>query len=105
VGEDLEIVDAFLYYQEIMSLLTVGVGRGYISPRPSARRDWWSGNRRTPTTIPVRSAPWFSENGTSGRLPPLDPTIQLDNHTGASGVNRAGTVVGFSNTEAASPTR
>jgi hypothetical protein len=47
---------------------------------------------------PREETAWYLENGTGGVLPTLDPTIELDNHAGALGVNRAGTIVGFSKT-------
>jgi probable HAF family extracellular repeat protein len=97
-GEDLEIVDVFLYYQEVMSLLPVGVGRGYMSPQAISPVGLVVGQSQDTDDDPGEERAWFWEMGTGGRLPPLDPAIQLDNHTGASGVNRAGTVVGFSNT-------
>ena len=80
-------------------LLPVALNRLDISPRAispegTGRRD----NRKTSTTIPVRSAPGSGRTGPRAACRRSIPTIQLDNHTGASGVNRAGTVVGFSNT-------
>ena len=99
VGEELEMADGFLYYQEVMSYLPVAVNRLDISPRAISPEGLVVGQSFDVDDDPGEERAWFSENGTSGRLPPLDPTIQLDNHSGASGVNRAGTVVGYSNTK------
>jgi probable HAF family extracellular repeat protein len=98
VGEELEMADGFLYYQEVMKLLPVGVGRLDIAPRAISSEGLVVGQSFDVDDDPGEERAWFAENGTSGRLPPLDPTIQLDNHTGANGVNRSGTAVGFSNT-------
>jgi hypothetical protein len=98
VGEELEMADGFLYYQEVMTRLNVAIGRDDIEPRAISPEGLVVGQSFDFDDDPGEERAWFWENGTSGRLPPLDPTIQLDNHTGASGVNRAGTVVGYSNT-------
>lgn len=47
---------------------------------------------------PREETAWDLENGTGGVLPPLGPTIEPDNHAGALGMNRAGTIVGRSAT-------
>jgi probable HAF family extracellular repeat protein len=98
VGEELEMTDAFLYYQEVMRLLPVGVGRLDIAPRAISQEGLVVGQSFDVDDDPGEERAWFAENGTSGRLPPLDPTIQLDNHTGANGVNRSGSAVGYSST-------
>jgi probable HAF family extracellular repeat protein len=99
VGEELEMTNGFLYFQEVMSLLLpVALNRLDVSPRAISPEGLVVGQSFDVNDDPGEERAWFWDNGTSGRLPPLDPTIQLDNHTGASGVNRAGTAVGFSNT-------
>jgi probable HAF family extracellular repeat protein len=98
VGEELEMADGFLYYQEVMTRLNVVIGRDDIEPRAISPEGLVVGQSFDFDDDPSEERAWYWENGTSGRLPPLDPTIQLDNHTGASGVSRAGTVVGYSNT-------
>jgi probable HAF family extracellular repeat protein len=98
VGEELEMAEGFLYYQEVMKRLTVAVNRLDIAPRAISPEGLVVGQSFDVNDDPGEERAWFWENGTSGRLPPLDPTIQLDNHSGANGANRSGTVVGFSNT-------
>jgi probable HAF family extracellular repeat protein len=98
VGEELEMEDGFLYYQEVMTQLNIAIGRFTLEPRAISAEGLVVGQSFDFDDDPGEERAWYWENGTSGRLPPLDPTIQLDNHTGASGVNRTGTVVGYSNT-------
>jgi probable HAF family extracellular repeat protein len=98
VGEELEMADGFLYYQEVMTRLVVAANRLDIAPRAISSEGVVVGQSFDVDDDPGEERAWFWENGTSGRLPPLDPTIQLDNHTGANGVNRSGTAVGYSQT-------
>jgi probable HAF family extracellular repeat protein len=103
VGEELEMADGFLYYQEVMTRLNVAIGRDDIAPRAISPEGLVVGQSFDFDDDPGEERAWYWENGTSGRLPPIDPTIVLDNHTGASGVNRAGTVVGYSQTPSGWP--
>jgi probable HAF family extracellular repeat protein len=97
-GEELEMTSPFLYFQEVMKLLPVAVGRLDIQPRAISPEGLVVGQAFDVGDEFREERAWFAETGTSGRLPPLDPTIELDNHAGALGVNRAGIAVGFSNT-------
>ena len=102
-GEELEWEDGFLYYQEVMTRLNIGIGRATLEPRAISPEGLVVGQSFDFDDDPGEERAWYWENGTSGRLPPLDPTIELDNHTGASGVNRVGTVVGYSQTPSGWP--
>jgi probable HAF family extracellular repeat protein len=96
VGEELEFADGFLYYAETMSLLPGVANRVTVSPRAIGPTGIVVGQGFDTGDEPREETAWYLENGTGGVLPTLDPTIELDNHAGALGVNRAGTVVGFS---------
>ena len=97
-GEELDFSDAFLYYQESMAPLP-GVGqRVSVVARAISPTGVVVGQGFDAGDEPREETAWYLENGTGGVLPPLDPTIGLDNHAGALGVNRAGTIVGFSAT-------
>lgn len=97
-GEELDFSDAFLYAQEVMRIIGVGAGRVSVVPRAISPEGLVVGQGFDTGDEAGEERAWWWENGASGRLPPLDPSITLDNHAGAYGVNRAGTVVGFSQT-------
>jgi probable HAF family extracellular repeat protein len=97
-GEELDFSNAFLYRQEVMTILGVGAGRVSVVPRAISPEGLVVGQGFDTGDEPGEERAWWWESGASGRLPPLDPTIPLDNHAGALGVNRAGIVVGFSMT-------
>ena len=97
-GEELEWLSPFIYGQEVMRHLGVAAGRVSVEARAISAEGLVVGQGFDTGDEPGEERAWWWENGASGRLPPLDPTIQLDNHAGAFGVNRAGTVVGFSKT-------
>jgi probable HAF family extracellular repeat protein len=97
-GEELDFSDAFLYGQEVMRVIGVGAGRPGIVTRAISPEGLVVGQGFDTGDEFGEERAWWWENGSSGRLPPLDPTIPLDNHAGALGVNRAGTVVGYSMT-------
>jgi probable HAF family extracellular repeat protein len=96
VGEELDFTDAFLYYAETMTRLPGVAQRVTISPRAISPDGIVVGQGSDTGDEPREETAWYLENGTGGVLPTLDPTIELDNHAGALGVNRAGTIVGFS---------
>ena len=96
VGEELEFSSPFLYYQEVMSLLPTTSQRVATSPRAISPTGLVVGQGSDAGDDPREETAWWLENGTGGVLPTLDPSITLDNHAGANGVNRAGTIVGFS---------
>ena len=98
VGEELDMTNGFIYFQEEMDLLAVLVNRLDIAPRAISPEGLVVGQAFDVGDEFREERAWYWEEGTSGRLPPLDPTIELDNHSGALDVNRAGTVVGFSMT-------
>jgi probable HAF family extracellular repeat protein len=101
-GEELEWLNPFIYGQEVMRVVGVGAGRVSTEARAISTEGLVVGQGFDTGDEPGEERAWWWENGASGRLPPLDPTIPLDNHSGAFGVNRAGTVVGFS--KASGPT-
>jgi probable HAF family extracellular repeat protein len=98
VGEELDFTDAFLYYQETMTRLAHVGNRVTIGPRAISPTGIVVGQGFDTGDEPREETAWYLENGAGGVLPTLDPTIELDNHAGALGVNRAGTIVGFSKT-------
>lgn len=95
-GEELDITEMFLYYQETMTRLPHVGNRLDISPRAISPEGLIVGRGFDIGSDPKEETAWYLENGAGGVLPTLDPTIELDNHAGAEGVNRAGTIVGFS---------
>ena len=96
VGEELEFADGFVYYAEAFTNLPHPGGRPTIFPRAISPEGLVVGQGFDTGDDPGAELAWYWELGSGGVLPTLDPTIQLDNHAGALGVNRAGTVVGFS---------
>lgn len=97
-GEELEFSDAFLYGQDVLRVIGVGAGRVSVVPRAISPAGLMVGQGFDTGDDIGEERAWWWENGASGRLPPLDPSIPLDNHAGALGVSRAGTIVGFSQT-------
>jgi probable HAF family extracellular repeat protein len=95
-GEELEFADGFVYYQEGFTSLPHPGSRPTIFPRAISPTGLVVGQGLDTGEDPGAEPGWYWEPGSAGDLPPLDPTIVLDNHAGALGVNRAGTVVGFS---------
>jgi probable HAF family extracellular repeat protein len=95
-GEELEWITPFLYGQEVMRIIGVGAGRVSVVARAISPEGMIVGQGFDTGDDPQEETAWWWESGASGRLPVLDPTIPLDNHAGALGVSRAGTVVGFS---------
>jgi probable HAF family extracellular repeat protein len=96
-GEELDFADGFVYFQEAF---TNNVGGGFnrptTFPRAISSEGVVVGQAFDTGDDPGAEQAWVWENGKSAVLPVLDPTITLDNHAGALGVNRAGTIVGFS---------
>ena len=99
VGEELEFANGFLYYQEVMSNLGVGSGRPATFPRAISPLGVVVGQGVDTGDEPRPETAWVWEAGASTILPTLTPgdiVNNIDNHAGAYGVNRAGTIVGFS---------
>jgi uncharacterized membrane protein len=95
-GEDLDFADGFLYYRETMTRLRSVSSRVATQPVAIGPTGIVVGQGFDSGDEPREETAWYLENGDGGVLPTLDPTIELDNHAGALGVNRAGTIVGFS---------
>jgi probable HAF family extracellular repeat protein len=98
-GEELDFADGFVYLQEAFTPLPHAGSRPTIFPRAISPEGVVVGQGFDTGDEPGAEQAWFWENGTMAVLPVLDPTIPLDNHAGALGVNRAGTIVGFSTTK------
>ncbi len=98
VGEEREFTSPFLYYQEEMDGFTSFSQRIDTAPRDISPSGLVVGQGFDVGDDPREETAWYSNGTTGGRLPRLDPTIELDNHSGALGVNRAGVIVGFSKT-------
>jgi probable HAF family extracellular repeat protein len=96
VGEELDFASPFLYYQEVMSRPPTTSQRVTTFPRAISPTGIVVGQGFDTGDEPRDETAWWLENGVGGVLPTLDPAIGLDNHAGAEGVNRAGTIVGFS---------
>ena len=97
-GEELDFTDGFVFHQEGFTYLPHPGSRPTIFPRAISPTGLVVGQGFDTGDEPGAEQGWYWEPGSAGVLPPLDPTIMLDNHAGALGVNRAGTIVGFSNT-------
>jgi probable HAF family extracellular repeat protein len=97
-GEELEFADGFVYYREAFTFLPHAGSRPTIIPRAIGPTGIVVGQGFDTGDDPGEEQAWYWEPGTMAVLPTLDPTIKLDNHAGAEGVNRAGTIVGFSTT-------
>jgi probable HAF family extracellular repeat protein len=95
-GEELDFADGFVYFQEAFTHLPHAGSRPTIFPRAISPEGVVVGQGFDTGDEPGAEQGWYWENGTMAVLPVLDPTITLDNHAGAFGVNRAGTIVGFS---------
>lgn len=97
-GEELDFASGFLYFQELMTLLPGVAQRVTVFPRAISPTGLVVGQGFDAGDEFRDETAWYLylETRTGGVLPTLDPTIQLDNHAGALGVNRAGTIVGFS---------
>jgi probable HAF family extracellular repeat protein len=95
-GEELDFTSPFIYYQDVMRLLPATAGRVTVFPRAISPNGIVVGQGFDTGDEPREETAWYVENGTGGILPTLNPTIDLDDHAGALGVNRAGTIVGFS---------
>lgn len=96
VGEELDFASPFIYYQENMSLLPTKSQRVTTFPRAISPTGIVVGQGFDTGDEPRDETAWYVENGVGGVLPTLVPSTQPDNHAGAEGVNRAGTIVGFS---------
>ena len=66
------------------------------SPAPSAPSAWWWARDSTPATNRARSGRGSGSPASRPSCRPLVPRPGLDTHAGALGVNRAGSIVGFS---------
>jgi probable HAF family extracellular repeat protein len=98
VGDELDMVDNFLYYKEVMTRVTNVSRRLGTFPRDIGPTGIIVGLGQEGGDEARDENAWWTENGTGGILPTLDPTIPLDNHSSAEAVNRAGTIVGVSKT-------
>ena len=98
VGDELDMVDNFLYYQEVMTRVTNVSRRLGTFPRDIGPTGIIVGLGQEGGDEARDENAWWIENGAGGVLPTLDPTIPLDNHSSAEAVNRAGTIVGVSKT-------
>jgi probable HAF family extracellular repeat protein len=98
VGEELDFASGILYFQEVMTRLTGVSQRVTTFPRAISPAGLVVGQGFDAGDEPREETAWYLslETGTGAVLPTLDPSIQLDDHAGALGVNRAGTIVGFS---------
>jgi len=94
-GEELEFADGFVYYQEAFTHLPHPGSRPTISPRAISPLGVVVGQGFDTGDEPGSERAWVWEPGSSTVLPTLVPD-GLDTHAGAHGVNRAGTIVGFS---------
>ena len=100
VGEELDMTDMFLYYQETMTMLPHVGGRLDISPSAISPTGMVVGHGYDIGDDPQEETAWYLENGAGGILPTLDGSGDMYDHAGAEGVNRAGTIVGFSRSPA-----
>lgn len=98
-GEELEFADGFLYYQETFAF--VGGTRPTVFPRAISPVGVVVGQAFDTGDEPGSERAWVWESGSVAALPTLVPD-GLDTHAGAYGVNRAGTIVGFSKAAAGS---
>jgi probable HAF family extracellular repeat protein len=96
VGEELDMTDMFLYYQETMTILLHVGNRLDIGPRAISPTGLVVGSGFDIGDDPQEETAWYLENGAGGVLPTLDGSGDMYDHAGAEGVNRAGTIVGFS---------
>ena len=92
-GEELDFADGFLYYQEAFTF--VGGTRPTVFPRAISPVGVVVGQAFDTGDEPRAERAWVWESGSVAALPTLVPD-GLDSHAGAYGVNRAGTIVGFS---------
>jgi probable HAF family extracellular repeat protein len=93
-GEERDFANGFLYYQEAFRY----VGAGLTNfPRAISPVGVVVGQAYDTGDDPGPEQAWVWENGTTTVLPTL-AAKGLDSHAGAHGVNRAGTIVGFSAT-------
>ncbi len=99
VGEELDFVDGFLYYQEAFRF--VGGTRPTVFPRAISPVGVVVGQAFDTGDEPRAERAWVWESGSVAALPTLVPD-GLDSHAGAYGVNRGGTIVGFSKAAAGS---
>ncbi len=96
-GEELEWTAGFLYYQEAFTF--VGGTRPAVIPRAISPVGVVVGQAFDTGDEPRAERAWVWESGSVTALPTLVPD-GLDSHAGAYGVNRAGTIVGFSKASA-----
>lgn len=95
VGEELEFAFPFLYYREVARLISHTSGRSTTFPRAISPTGIVVGQGYDFSTEAEEETAWYVQDGVGARLPTL-AVFELDNHAGAHGVNRAGTIVGFS---------
>jgi probable HAF family extracellular repeat protein len=96
-GEELDFADGFVYFQEAFTHLPHPGSRPTIFPRAISPLGVVVGQGFDTGDEPGPEQAWVWEPGSSAVLPTLGPQ-GIDTHAGAFGVNRVGTIVGFSTT-------
>lgn len=94
-GEEQDFAFPFLYYQEVVTLIGHTSGRSTTYPRAISPTGLVVGQGMDLSSEAEEETAWYVQDGVGARLPTL-ANLEFDNHAGAEGVNRAGTIVGFS---------
>jgi probable HAF family extracellular repeat protein len=94
-GEELDFEDGFVYFQEAFTHLPHPGSRPDISPTAISPLGVVVGQGFDTGDEAGPEQAWVWQPGSSAVLPTLGPAGP-DTHAGALGVNRAGTIVGFS---------